>query len=272
MADLSDVEAALARLAAAALYPAGQGSASIAGPAVTVRRGWPIADKLDADILAGKAQVTVFSRPGTGRLTTRFLSEWRTLPDPDAGITATVAGNTVTFTGTASLPVDAGVRAGGRAYTVHLPAGSTPAQVAAALAAIVPHASASGAVLTAPCSDLLARTAYRSTVAREIRRQSQTIALTVWAPTPDTRDAISAAIDVALAPLAFMDLPDNTRVRLQYSNSSTMDETSKAAIWRRDLAYSVEYPTVERIVGAPRMLFGRLEVHDTDGGDATHIN
>ena len=48
MADQSDVEAALAGLIEAALYPGGAAAPSVLGRLVRIYRGWPVAARLAA--------------------------------------------------------------------------------------------------------------------------------------------------------------------------------------------------------------------------------
>ena len=64
MADQSDVEIALVSVVSAALYPNGTDEASVPGPDCRIYRGWPNSAALDADLAAGKINVTVF--PGGG--------------------------------------------------------------------------------------------------------------------------------------------------------------------------------------------------------------
>ena len=65
MADQSDVEIALVNVVAAALYPDGTDKFSVPGPDCRIYRGWPNSAALDADLAAGKINVTVF--PGRRR-------------------------------------------------------------------------------------------------------------------------------------------------------------------------------------------------------------
>ena len=71
MADQSDVEAVLVALASAALYPQGIDADSVCGQPCRVYRGWPNPLALDADLAAGRVNVTVFPVDGATRNTTR---------------------------------------------------------------------------------------------------------------------------------------------------------------------------------------------------------
>lgn len=80
MSDLSDVSNALVTLIASTLYPNGTGQPSVVVMPCVVYAGWPIPQQLDADLLAGKINVSVFPTP-TERNTTRYpMTDWQTMP------------------------------------------------------------------------------------------------------------------------------------------------------------------------------------------------
>ena len=269
MPDLADVETALVSAIATACYPGGapSGAAPLSpavGAPVRIRRGWPDADRLDADLAAGIVNICIFPMPGASRLTTRYPRSWIVATPPVTKMRTSVSGNTVTFTGAPGVQQLAGVRSNGRAYVVPVSATASLSDAATALAAVVPGAVAAGPVLTVPPSpDLSARVEGYGVLTRELRRQEQHIRVTLWCPSPAARDAASAAVDVALAGVDFLALPGPTCGRLTYAGSIEDDVSSKADLWRRDLRYAVDYPTVETRI-APAMIFGVR--HDPDGG------
>ena len=57
---------ALVNVVSAALYPNGTSEASVPGPDCRIYRGWPNSAALDADLAAGKINVTVFPGGGDG--------------------------------------------------------------------------------------------------------------------------------------------------------------------------------------------------------------
>ena len=59
MADISDVEQAVADAVTTILYPAGTSQSSIVGALCRVYRGWPNSATLNADLSAGAVNVTV---------------------------------------------------------------------------------------------------------------------------------------------------------------------------------------------------------------------
>ena len=68
MPDLSDVSAQIATICAATCYPNGTGSPSIAGVDIRIFEGWPVPAQLDADIAAGKINVSVYPVPNARQL------------------------------------------------------------------------------------------------------------------------------------------------------------------------------------------------------------
>jgi hypothetical protein len=94
---------------------------------------------------------------------------------------------------------------------------------------------------------------------RELRRQETGFRVTLWCPDPAMRDRVAGIVDLAFARLTFMDVGGwSCRVRL--AGGSSTDEGGAGGAWRRDLSYSVEYPTVSD-ESLPAMLFGALGVN-----------
>ncbi len=265
MADLSDVETALVQLCADAAYPAGTDQPSACGVPVKAYRGWPSADALNADMAAGVANVSVFPISGMTRITTRFMREW--LPDGPAAttLTATATSNVVTIAGAAGVPQLVGIRSRGRAYVYQATATDTPDTVATALAALVPGASDNGPMVTVPFDiRTLTRVSGYSTVRRELRRQTQGVRLTIWAPSRVARDAVASAVDQAVAGSDFLQLADGP-ARLLFMASDVDDVPTKDKIWKRDLRVTVEYATTQSQV-VPGVLWG--VVQETQNGAA----
>lgn len=264
MADLSDLENAIVAQVALALYPSaylpGALGASNAGVSVKTYRGWPEQTQLMLDLQAGNAHVSVFSDPGAARNTTRFerLWQWKSLGTPT--LTATVSNNTVTFGGTGGAGQVAGVQYGpGKqplAYCYRLGASDTPSTVAGALAGLISGASASGAVLTLPVGPVVAEVGADSVAIMETRRQVQMERVSVWAPTPAARDSISSLIDAQLTMVRNLVFPDGSVSNvITYRGTYQNDYPARDKVWRRDLKYEVEYPTIVTQT-APTMLFG----------------
>jgi hypothetical protein len=263
MADQADVETALVGLAAAALYPNGPNAPSMPGPDCRIYRGWPHGAALDADLRAGKVNVTVYPASGAGRVSTRYTQEWvGTAVTPT--LTAQATGVSATFGGTATLGQIAGLGIDGVAYAYRVQAADSPALVAANLAVLVRAdrmALVSGSTVTVPgAGEIVVRVVADAPAQQEVRRQTQAFRVTCWCPTPQTRDAASEAIDLAMAQLTFLDLADGTQGRVIYAGTTVFDQSQDALLYRRDLLYDVEYATVLAAT-QPTMLFGNLAVN-----------
>lgn len=257
MPDQSDVEAALAAAVAGVLYPQGADRASAAGVACRVYRGWPTAAALEADLAQGIAHVTVQPMPGGARDTTRFLGEWQGVA-PAATLTVAVDGEAVSFAGVAAAGQVAGVRVDGAAHAYRVRAGDTPGVVAAVLAALVrqnrPAVLQGDGFLLPGGVAVAARVVTDGIGGTELRRQRAGFRVTAWCPGPMERDRVAGCVDAGLAAVQFLDA-GGWGCWLRLSGGSVADAGSVAGVWRRDLLYSIEYPTVA--AGAlPSMLFG----------------
>lgn len=263
MADQSDVETALVALVSAALYPNGTGADSVPGMPCRIYRGWPNPTALDADLAAGRINVTIFAGEAATELTTRYPEEWEVSPVVPT-LTATVSGISVAFAGSADAGQAAGLLVDGKPYAYRVVANDTPALVAANLAALVRAdriVTLSGAILTIPgAGDLLARVVADAPAMREIRRQRQNFRLTCWCPTPASRDAAAVAIDSAFAAMNFITLADTSVARIRYAASTVFDQSQDASLYRRDLLYNVEYATTV-VASQTSMLFGALALN-----------
>lgn len=262
MADQSDVETAIAGLVGAALYPGGLGVAG-AVPAATCRiyRGWPVTAALDADLLSGRTNVTVAALAEHAVNTTRWPDVWSEKAQTTPRLIASVSGNAVSFAGDAGPGQIAALLADGVAASCRTEPGDTPARVAATLARVMQDrraASVSGAVVTVPgARRLVARVEADQPVLRQTRRQLQAFRVTCWCPDPATRDAVGAAVDGALSGISFIGLADGTSGRLRYLASAVSDRWEDAVLYRRELTYSVDYPTTIAST-LPRMAVGAM--------------
>ena len=260
MADSSDVEQALVNLIGAALYPNGTSQPSIVGTLCTVQRGWPT----EADVREAQAAKSVLIRVhavrGMSREVTRYPREWINKPATTPTLTASVAGNVITFGGTAAAGQYAGVYAGGTPYTYVVLTPDTPSTVAAAFAALIPGSSVSGSALTVPAGAPLPQAviAMSGTSQMSVTRQEQVFRTVVWAPTPALRDAVYQAMMPAVALTYRLTMPD-TSVATQSALRTTGpdDVPSKAGEWRRDLDATYCYAAVVSQTQPP-MLFGDL--------------
>jgi hypothetical protein len=253
MADINDVETALVNLIAGAIYPDGTAQPSAAGVPVVVYPGWPTASRLDADLLVGKAHITVFTT-SIERNTTRNPREWHLQSLNTATLTLTAAGQAVTVGGAMPAPFTPHVlnlMANGIPHPYQVLPGDTLASIAAALAALVavdvPGTTAVGAVVTLPAGARInaARVGVTGTAIRELRRQERGFRITVWTDTPDHRKTIAGLVDTVLGSTDRLVMSDGSGARLTYASSMDVDDKQKAKLYRRDFTYMVEYATTE---------------------------
>jgi len=249
MADISDVSNALIALCVSAVYPNGTGSASVTGSAVRLFSGWPIPQLLDADLLAGASQISVFPT-NTETNTTRYPKDWVNQSVNAQTITATLSGQMVTIGGAQPAtfyPHVISVSVNGLPYVYTTLQADTLNSIASALAALIPGAVAVGAVITISTTARLnfSRVGVTGSSIREIRRQTRVMQLSVWTSTPSMRDTLAKAIDTALAATEFLTMPDGYGARLVYKGSHILDDVQKASLYRRDFLYMVEYATTQ---------------------------
>ena len=248
MAGVSQVLDALVTTAAAAVYPNGTAQPSVSTRGVRVFPGWPLPNQIDRDLAAGVTNVSVYPTD-TERVTTRYPQDWHQLSVSSPTLTLTVSGSTVTVGGTVSTPQNAALLVNGKGYVRALSAGDNLASVATGLATLVnadTSASSSGPVISIPgATELVARVGVAGTSIRELKRQERTFQLSVWSPSHEDRETVADAVEVALAKLDFLTLADGSAGRCVYASSPMTDDFSRAGTYRKDLNYSVDFPTTE---------------------------
>lgn len=245
MADLSDVMTVLVNLAEVAVYPNGTNNPSVANVDVRIFSGWPIPANLDADLKAGKANVSVYPT-SMERNTTRFETDWQQSTLNTATLTLTTTTNTVTVGGTVSVPQTCMVIVNGTGYAYAVQANDTLNSIASGISALIIGSSVVGSVVTIPSAySLVGNISVSGTTIREVKRQERVFAITVWAPSDFIRSTLASAIDVLFAATERFVLPDNFYARLKYQNSHQTDLIEKYICYKRDLMYSVEYATTQ---------------------------
>ena len=260
MADQADVETALASLVANALYPDGTAAPSAVGTICRVYRGFPTAPTLDADLAAGTMHVSVTAAEGPVKNVTRYPRVWVAVAPVPATLTATVGADAVSFSGTCAAGQLAGVAVNGALFPYAVQANDTPPTVASNLAAMIRSegwiVDYAGTTVAVPGAALFtARVVNGAGALQEIKRQIQDFKISMWCPDPGSRDRAAPLIDEALANQAFIALADGSSARLVFRASEARDLDADAALYRRDLIYSAEYPTTLRQL-TPAMLFG----------------
>ncbi|MCB8880409.1 hypothetical protein ACELLULO517_09210 [Acidisoma cellulosilytica] len=263
MADQSDVESAFVAAIARAIYPKGSDAPSIIGEsAATCRiyRGWPVATALNADLANGIVNVSVFPA-GPPRNTTRYPTRWNVTTATAPTLSVILRQNIVTFTGLPAAGQMAGIAVDGTTFIYPVQSGDTAALIVAVLAAQIRAAGYfvqnANAILVVPnAASLLARVEQAQSAFRETRRQAQSFRVSCWCPDPLLRDATARAIDTAIANTSFLTLADGTAARITLEGGTTIDQMESAHLYRRDLLYGAEYPTI-LTAAQPAMVFGQ---------------
>ena len=252
MANISDVEQTLVNLISAAIYPNGTTSPSAIlvnsqSYPCRVYRGWPDPDTLDSDLAAGNVNISVFNLPGMDQNTTRFLpvTQSPTGVIPSAELTFTVVNNTVNVGGTINPGEAATLKVDYLPYSYAVLNTDTLTSVAVALAALIPHASVSGTLITIGGNifDLQAFVSVPVLMQVELSRQKKIFQITCWCSLPTVRDVVGPLVDIQLKDYRRIVLPDNSYARLIYRGVNEIDQMTKQKLYRLDLRYEVEYIT-----------------------------
>ena len=263
MADISDVEQAVVATVTDILYPAGSTQSSIIGALCRIYRGWPNSSTLNADLAAGLVNITAGTDNDSGRTTTRYLAQWQFKSFPP-GTVASANGQTVTISGSPAPGDVVGAMIDGMTFAYRVQAGDSPAIVAAHITQLVLAtriASLRGSTITVPgAKSVIARAVCDGAASFESRCQEKDLRIICWCPTPPVRDALTSAIDVAISGMGFLTLPDGSQARILYRNTASYDQAQNALLYRRDLIYMVEYPTIVSIQ-QPSMLFGASDLN-----------
>jgi hypothetical protein len=251
---------------------------TVSGTPVVIYPGWPSSDNLAKALAAGITHITIFPQ-AQERNTTRYQEREQVLAPPAPTLTLTISGPMllagqrifdqpgvfwdagnydagavqrsfiVTIGGTVSSPQNLALRINNRFYAYAVQPKDTLAGIASALVALIAvdiaGTSVTGSAITIGPTGRLqaARVGGFGTIAREVRRQERVMSVIVWANAPQLRDQIAGAVDASLADTRFLDMPDGFGARLIYKNSMVIDAQQKAALYRRDLNYLVEYAT-----------------------------
>jgi hypothetical protein len=258
MADISDVEQAVADTVISILYPTGLTQTSIVGVLCRVYRGWPNAATLNADLNAGAVNVTVVTDNDSGRTTTRYLPEWQVISKLPSAVLQTT-GQTIIISGDPADGDVVGAMIDGVAFAYRVQPGDTPGLVASNLNHLIQThrpTSVQGPAIKVPgAGSIIVRVVCDNATAFESRRQEKDLRVICWCPSPPVRDTVAGAIDAAIDQMAFLRIPDTTNARIIYRNTTSYDQAQNALLYRRDLVYNVEYPTIST-VQQPSMLFG----------------
>lgn len=246
MADMTEVADVLKDLIAAIVYPNGIERPSPSGVNAKVYQGWPEPANLQADLPIHLAHISVF--PGVEKITTRHMPEWQQMTAPAPTLVTTVAGTTITLSGTVTVPQAVALIIDGKDFAYGVQAADTLDSIASALAAevnAVQPASAAGPALTiAGAHRIVARVVANGISAKEVAREQRPFTVSIWAGCYDDREPLAKLIGPALAELVRLALPDGTQGEVTYGGSRQIDNEQRQGIYRRDITLSIEYPTI----------------------------
>jgi hypothetical protein len=248
VADLADVMTALTTLVSAAVYPAGTSAPSVTGSSILVYPGWPVPNKLNEDITAGKNHITIYATEHE-KNTTRHFEDWVEPSPTIPPLSVSVAGRTATFSGTASAGQTVMAIVGNRQVYYTTTSAETLSSVASSLASLITTilpATSAGAVLSVPSASRMAvRVSTTGPILREVSRFERTMQIIAWSPSPSHRTAISRPVALALAKIRFLTLPDGSACRLIVGRSTITDHLEKQGIYRRDMFCNADYAITE---------------------------
>ncbi len=258
MADSADVEQALAALLSGIFYPNGTAQPSSVVETVTLMRGWPTEAQVASAVANNSALVSIHADKGMSRDSTRYFWNAEILCGAPT-ITATISGNTVTLAGAVSVGQALAIQSAGIWYPYLVKSGDTLGTIAAALAGLIPSASATGAVVTlrATGGTPAARIVATGSTTTNVGRQRAMFRISVWTPTPGLRDAIFAQIPAAVTYLGFrLAMPDGSVATQMHQQEAGPDDLpNHADEWRRDLLCDYEFSIAYTSSAIGAMLF-----------------
>ena len=277
MADILDIETALANLCGTVIYPNGTSQPSAAGVDCKIFAGWPNSAELANSLSLGMAEISIYSGQNLESVTTRYSRDWYDVSKTVPTITATVTGNSVTIGGAVSVDHYVTVVVDGVAYSYACALGDTLAGVASALAAqmLALGATSTGAVLSLPARFgglISAKSSAPGIVGRELGRQKRGMMISIWAPSPQTRSAIASLLMGMVHKNTFVQMQDGSRLWMSYRQSNESDGAENAMAYRRDIQVWAEYATTETMTAYPVSAFAVSETLVPDMSSATNQN
>jgi hypothetical protein len=236
-------------------------AAGVAIPSVTIK-GWPVAEDLK-QYISDKQYVLSLYPTGNSRNETRYRSNRVTTARPVVGLTATVSGNTITFSGTVAEPYNVHALVGNPIADALYQSGPTdnPTSVAAGVAAKINALGISGlsaassanvTTVTGPLCKCNVSGSNPQMVSKEVSRVSRDIQITVWAPDNDTRMAVGGVLENAFGgtDAHFLPLGDGTALYVWFRTDRFNDAAEATdSVFRWDFIYEVEYGILQVLPG-----------------------
>jgi hypothetical protein len=244
MPGLFEVLATLGQEVATACYPNGTMQPSVTTRQITIESGeGPIRSQEDFDLVAGNSHVYVYP-DAKERIVTKFERIFQPMTKSLPTLILTVSSNTVTITGSVSIPQAVMIINNGIGYGYQVQGGDTLNDIASNTAALIPGATSTDNVITIPDSySLIARVATNYSASEEIARTERVFNINIVSPTPTDRATILNAIDVYLKLNFRIVGSDNYYLLLFYQDTKVTDQLSHERVYKATLQYMIQYPT-----------------------------
>lgn len=275
MPDFAEVSDTLAGIVAGLLYPNGTGQPSVTGDVYTIFPGWPTQKCLKESINDGRVQVTVYPLRGEKNVT-RYPQDPGVYSRGEKTITATIdeASDTITLGGSVSTPQTVAISCNGKTVSYGVQQSDTLTSIATALAALVSAqitaASSSGQVVSVPGAiGLACNVGVAGQLVSELKRQQKQFMISIWAPDHVKRSRAGKAIDGGLARLKWLSFPDYTGGLNIYVRGDDSDGAEEMLLYRRDIVYQVEFPTIDVIDGASEVVVAEQNITASPLPDGT---
>lgn len=243
MADLSDVLNTLVTMVGEAVYPNGTSQPSVAGVDVSVFPGWPVRNKLDDEMKAGRAMVSVYPT-NKEKDVTKFQRVFQEVSVTPPTIVGTVVGNVVTLTGTVTVPQSVMIVVDGVGYSYQVLITDTLTDIVTGLSLLIPGSIPSGTSLSVNYNNtLIVRVITQAVTAEELGRRERVFQISCWCPNPVIRSLLAPPIDIYLQLNYRFVLQDGFYAHMWYDHTNETDDLEIPLIYRRDLFYRVQYAT-----------------------------
>lgn len=246
MADLEDVLTAVYDQVVRAVYPNGVMEQSVAGVDVTIVKGWPIKNKLEDQMFAGKAIVSIFPTNMESDIT-KFERIDKPISTTPATLIFTIENLQITVGGTISVPQSIILTVDTISYQYTVLISDTLDSIATSIAGLIPGATSSGTIVTLPYAyDIVINVATPALTGLDLGRQEQQFMISCWCPTPTIRAALAPPIDNYMRiNYQFPIAPDNFNIMIFYVKTQLIDKLEMPLIYRRDLYYKIQYSTTQ---------------------------
>lgn len=245
MSDLSQVRDTIAQNLQTPIYPNGVNSPSVAGVPVTIVAGWPIRTNLDKELQQGRAMVSVYPM-SQERIMTKFQRNYipNTITEPTIFLTVDSAAETVTITGSISIPQVVSIIINKIGYAYAVLTNDTLNSIAQNTANLIPGATAiNNVIYLTGAYSIVARVSSSYSASKELARVDRLFMISCWCPNENIRYLLGSAIDIYMKDNYRIPMPDNFFAQVFYHNTNDTDLLEKSLIYRRDLNYTIQYAT-----------------------------